>query len=149
MVEMIYKNRKNKGQVRIILELFLFALGIMIALFASHFFSNFSEWVNIESLRDQFEATGNLVANGIVKVHNINANASLRLDILSTVNEKSYIIDIAGDKLLLYYLYDPTKRWVQGTFYISANKNINGSVSSGLGEMIIKSYDSTIELTRG
>lgn len=138
----------KKGQVRLILELFLFALGIMIAIFASTFFKNFSEWISVTTEEDQLEAAAYLISSSFLKVHELNANATLSLDLLPYVNDKSYIIEAFDNQLLLYDIYNYSIRSSMGLFYISEDKNIYGSASSSTGKIFLRAWESAIEILR-
>lgn len=138
----------KKGQVRIILELFLFALGIMIALFASAFFTQFSGWISKTAEKDQLEIAANLVSCGIVKVHELNANATINLDLLPNINENSYVIEAFGNQLATYDIYNYSLRSSVGLFYISEDKIINGSATSSEGRIILRSTENSIEVLR-
>lgn len=138
----------RKGQVRIILELFLFAMGIMIALFASSFFNQFSVWISKTVEKDQLDVASNLISNGFVKLHVLDADASINLDLIPYTNENSYIIEAFGNQITLYNIYNYSLRSSSGLFYISEDKNINGSASSSTGKIIVKASRNSIEILR-
>ncbi|MBU5678785.1 MAG: hypothetical protein QXJ96_01320 [Candidatus Aenigmatarchaeota archaeon] len=142
------KIKTKKGQVRIILELFLFALGIMIALFSSTFFTQFSGWISKTAEEDQLKLASSAISCGIVKAHELNANAIINLDLLSSINENSYFIEAFDNQLLLYDIYNYSLRSSIGLFYISEDKNINGSVGSSTGKIIVRASEYSIEILR-
>ncbi|MEM7816409.1 MAG: hypothetical protein QXZ20_00685 [Candidatus Aenigmatarchaeota archaeon] len=147
-MEKIKMRKKQKGQVRLILELFLFALGIMIALFSSSFFNKFLNWFSQVAEEGQLELAANVISCGIVKAHELNANATINLDLLSSINENSYFIEAFDNQLLLYDIYNYSLRSSTGLFYISEDKNINGSVGSSTGKIIVRASEYSIEILR-
>lgn len=142
------KRRNKKGQVRIILELFLFALGIMIALFSFIFINQFSGWISKTAEEDHLKFASSAIACGIVKAHKLNANVTINMDILPSINENSYFIEAFNNQLLLYDLYNYSLRISHGLFYISEDKNINGRAGSSSGKVIIKASGNSIEILR-
>ncbi|MEM5813305.1 MAG: hypothetical protein QXL09_01520 [Candidatus Aenigmatarchaeota archaeon] len=147
-MEKVKIRKMKKGQVRLILELFLFALGIMIALFSSSFFTQFLNWFSQVAEEGQLELAANAISCGIVKAHELNANVTINLDLIPQIDERSYFIEAFGNRLLLYDIYNHSLRRSNELFYISEDKSIYGSSTSSFGRIIIRASENSIEISR-
>ncbi len=137
-----------KGQQTIINEIFLFAFGLLMAVFVSFFFLYFNNWLSELTVTENLETISTLLSSSILKFYETKGDGIIEINIPSQIGDKSYIIEAFGNRIIAYEMYSPQKIVSRGLFYISLDKNINGVVASSYGYAKIKFNSTNIEIGR-
>jgi len=137
-----------KGQQTIINEIFLFAFGLLLAIFVYFFFLYFNNWLSELIIKENLETISTLLSSSIIKFYETKGNGTIKINIPSQISDKSYIIEAFGNRIIAYEIYSPQNIVSNGLFYISLDKNINGAVASSYGYTKIKFNSTNIEIGR-
>jgi len=128
-----------KGQVRIVSEVLIFAIGIGIAAFVIVQFSIMQEGVQQNSFKDQMQGILNTVTNSLQKAMN-SPNSNVDFEMPETLSENSYLVSLyeyspGGEKrffAIVHKLGEPSTYVAKEIFNIDKQRySLSGSVVSG------------------
>lgn len=138
-----------KGEYRIVMELFLFLIGIIIAVFTLSTFSGLQADTEKVSLEDQLGGVANDIINGVVKA--AENQSIVRVEVPEKLSGKIYSMRFsdAEDALLMRTLELPNIEITRQLFNISKSHDITGEVVSTARFIEITNDGRNIQLRRG
>jgi len=144
-----------KGQYRIVSEMFLFAVGLSIAIFVTITFNDLRDSISETATRDQLISISNLISASLIK--SMTENTTIRLQIPDTISDEVYIISFEttagdtctiGDCILRITTIDSKVTITQQLFNISQSHIINGNIYSSAKYIEIISHGNRITVDR-
>ena len=136
----------QKGQYRILNEVFVFALGIAILSFVIISFGSVQDNLNLVLLENNMEAISDVFSIGIIKASMI--NSSIRTDIPPEFLGHQYIISIDGNIIKLTSMKNPSYIVSKELFNMNETHNIKGDIISSGEFFLISSVNNNIVIKR-
>ncbi|MCD6215988.1 MAG: hypothetical protein J7J92_02855 [Candidatus Aenigmarchaeota archaeon] len=139
-----------KGQIKIVNELLIFAIGMGIAVVIILIFQTVRDVTSQVAIKDQTEEVGNLISSYILKANQSNAYYEARLQIPEKIGGHKYYIDVKDKdgEAVLTLVSSSGYSFSQELFNIDKNKIITEKIASSAKYISISSDKNRIYLNR-